>query len=297
MCFNHGLHRSSDAMTDTAAAGPPHAHVGCRCRSGAAAGFSRRGFMAALAGVGGAAALAGCGGGDGTGLGLSLVPEEQVQQMGLETWERIKAETRPSSNREYQETAERVASRILRAAGENPGAWEVRVFQGDEANAFALPGGKIGVYEGMFRVAENEDQLAAVIGHEIGHNQAAHAEERLNTEVATQTGLQLLSVALQAGNIGYANQIAAALGAGAQFGLILPYTRNQESEADRIGLMNMAQAGYDPRAAVELWRNMERSAGGASPPTFLSTHPAPGDRIRALEELMPEALEIYRQSN
>ncbi|HET6519618.1 MAG TPA: M48 family metallopeptidase [Geminicoccaceae bacterium] len=247
--------------------------------------------MVALAGTGGTL-LVGCA--DGTGLGLSLVSAEQVEELGLESWERIRAETPASNNRSYRQRAERISNRILGAAGENPNAWETVVFRGDEANAFALPGNKIGVYEGMFRFAQNDDQLAAVIGHEVGHNQAEHARERLSTAAATQAGLQLVSAALQVGNIGYANEIAGLLGAGAQYGVILPYGRNQELEADRIGLGNMAQAGYDPRAAIELWQNMRQAGGG--PPTFLSTHPAPDDRIAQLQELMPEALEIYQRS-
>jgi predicted Zn-dependent protease len=133
-----------------------------------------------------------------------------------------------------------------------------------------------------------------VIGHEIGHVQAEHSAERVNTEVTTQGALQLVSAALQVGDIGYANLIAGALGAGTQYGVLLPYSRNQELEADRIGLENMAKAGYDPQAAVELWQNMQ-SAGG-SPPAFLSTHPAPEQRIDELQELMPKALEVYRAS-
>lgn len=243
----------------------------------------------------GTVALTGCVG-EGTGLGLNVVSEEQVQQMGVESWQRIRSETEPSDNQSYQQTAERVADRLLSAAGANPDAWEVVVFEGDQANAFALPGKKIGVYEGMFQLAESEDQLAAVIGHEIGHVEAEHSAERVNTQVTTQGALQLVSAALQVGNIQYANMIAGALGAGAQYGVLLPYSRNQELEADRIGLENMAQAGYDPRASIELWQNMQ-STGGGAPPAFLSTHPAPEQRIEELQELMPEALEAYRASS
>lgn len=272
MCLAHGPHPSL----------PP-------APKAAGSALSRRRFMVALVGVSGTVLVAGC---DETGIGLNLVPEEQVRQLSLESWQRIKADTRRSDNARYQQIADRVAADILRAGGEDPGAWEVVVFEGEEANAFALPGGKIGVFEGMFRYAENEDQLAAVIGHEIGHNQAEHAHERLSTQAATDVGLQLISTALQLGNIGYANEIAALLGAGAQYGVILPYGRSQELEADKIGLRNMAQAGYDPRASIELWQNMKRA--GATPPGFLSTHPAPDARIEALRELMPQALEIYQ---
>jgi predicted Zn-dependent protease len=252
--------------------------------------LSRRGFVTALLAGASGAALSAC---DPAGVGNMFVSEDQVEEMGVETWDRLRAQLPASSNRAYQQTARRVADRILRAAGENPRDWEVRVFARNEANAFALPGNKIGVYEGMFRFARDEDQLAAVIGHEIGHDQAQHARERLAREVGTQAGLQLVSAALQVGNIGYADQIAGLLGAGAQFGIILPYTREQELEADRIGLANMARAGYDPRAAIQLWENMSRQPRS---PEFLSTHPAPESRIAALEEQLPKALATYRAS-
>jgi predicted Zn-dependent protease len=269
----------------------------CQCHdpsggseTGRTGNFSRRGFMVAV-GVSGAT-LVGCVGPGDTGLGLGLVSSEQAEQLGLQSWEQIRSQTPISQNATYQRALQQVSTNILSAVGENPAAWEAVVFQGDEANAFALPGNKIGVYEGMFAVAQNVDQLAAVVGHEIGHNQAEHARERLSSSAATEAGLQLLSVALQVGNIGYANEIAGLLGAGVQYGLILPYTRNQETEADSIGLLNMARAGYDPRAAIELWQNMR--AAGPQRSEFLSTHPAPDSRIAALEAQMPRALELYR---
>ena len=250
----------------------------------------RRGFAAlALSGL----LVTGCAGSDGTGLGIDLVSEEQVQEMGVESWQRIRSETPASDDQVAEETAKRAAGKLLQTAGADPDDWEVVVFEGDEANAFALPGGKIGIYEGMFQVAQNEAQLAAVIAHEIGHLQAEHPQERVNSEVATQGAVQLVSAALQVGNIGYANAIAAALGAGAQYGVLLPYSRNQELEADRIGLQLMAQAGYDPREALEFWRHMQQQGGG-EPPAFLSTHPGADDRIEQLEELMPAALETYQ---
>lgn len=227
-------------------------------------------------------------------VGQAFVTEDEVERMGLETWERIKADEERSGNRAHHRQARAIANRILEAIGEDPASWEVEVFKGDQANAFALPGKKIGIYDGMFDMAESEDQLAAVIGHEIGHVQAEHSQERVARQLGTQAGLQLVSAALQVGDIGYANQIAGLLGAGAQYGILLPYGREQELDADERGLLNMAHAGYDPRAAIELWQSMSRQP---SPPAFLSTHPSPAERIDDLQAMMPEALEIYRQNS
>jgi predicted Zn-dependent protease len=275
MCVCHGSGNHSDTETTKTRAGD----------------MSRRGFMVALVGFSGTALVA-CVGPGQTGLGLGLVSAKQVEQLGVQSWEQIRAEVPVSKNTTYQRALQQVSTNILAAIGENPANWEAVVFESPEANAFALPGNKIGVYEGMFAIATNVDELAAVVGHEIGHNQAEHARERLSSAAATQTGTQILSAVLQIGNIGYANEIAGLLGAGVEYGLILPYSRNQELEADSIGLINMAQAGYDPRAAIKLWQNMQ--AAGERAPEFLSTHPAPESRIAALEAKMPEALGYYR---
>ena len=252
----------------------------------------RRRLLAALLGAAGLM-LAGCVGEGDTGLGLNLVSPQQVRELGLESWQQLRRETPPSDNRTYQAALHKVGTRLLSAAGENPNAWEMVVFKGATANAFALPGNKIGVYEGLFRYAQDEAQLAAVVGHEIAHNQRNHAAERLNSTAATQLGAQMAGALLGAGGYGDPSLIAAVLGAGAQYGMILPYARNQELEADRLGLMLMARAGYDPRESITLWQNM--SASGSRTPEFLSTHPGPENRIAQLERYMPEALEIYRR--
>ena len=275
MCLCHGSGNHTDAETTQTRAGD----------------LSRRGFMVALAGFSGTA-LSACIGPGQTGFGSGLVSAEQVEQLGVQSWEQIRAEVPASRNTTYQRALQQVSTNILTAIGQNPANWETVVFASKEANAFALPGNKIGVYEGMFAVATNVDELAAVVGHEIGHNQAEHARERLGSAAVTQTTTQIIGAVLQIGNIGYANEIAGLLGAGVQYGLILPYSRNQELEADSIGLINMAQAGYDPRAAIKLWQNMQ--AAGERAPEFLSTHPAPESRIAALEAKMPEALRYYK---
>jgi len=236
--------------------------------------------------------VAGCAGG-GTGLGLQLVSPEQVAEAGEQSWQQIKSQQPASTNSAYRQRVNRVADRVLRGAGENPADWEVVVFQGAEANAFALPGNKIGVYEGMLEMAKTDDQLAAVIGHEIAHVERAHAVERVNSQAATQLGVQVVGGVLQSTGTG-GGALASVLGAGAQYGLLLPYARNQELEADRLGLITMARAGYNPRAAIELWQNMQ-AAGSGGQPEFLSTHPDPGNRIAQLERMMPEA-EAARRS-
>jgi len=250
--------------------------------------LGRRRFTTLLLGGTCSAALVAC---DPADVGQAFVSEAEVEQLGLETWQRIKEEEPLSADQAHQRQARRITTEILTAIGEDPSAWEVAVFAGDQANAFALPGKKIGLYEGMFDMAGSEAQLAAVIGHEIGHVQADHSEERVARQLGTQAGLRLVSTALQIGDIGYANQIAGLLGAGAQYGILLPYSREQELEADEIGLRYMARAGYDPAAAVALWQNMSHQP---SPPAFLSTHPAPRDRIEALQEMIPEVREQSR---
>lgn len=178
--------------------------------------------------------------------------------------------------------------------GEVTGQWEVKVFKSDQANAFALPGGKIGVYRGLLSVAENQDQLATVIGHEIAHVLADHSNERLSTTFATQAGLDLIQ-AISGAPSSTKEQIFGLLGLGAQYGIILPFNRTQESEADLIGLDLMAKAGFDPRAAIPFWKNMQEQGNG-SPPEFLSTHPSGPSRIQDLQARMPQAVELYQKA-
>jgi predicted Zn-dependent protease len=220
-------------------------------------------------------------------LPFNLVSDEQADAMGLQAWDEIVATTPPSGDRRLQAELDAVVSRLLATAGEDPEAWEAVVFARPEVNAFALPGNRIGVFEGMFGILENRDQLAAIVGHEIGHVAAEHSQERMSAEVVRNLGVRLIALLLRLGEVEYAENIAAALGVGAQYGLLLPYSRRHELEADRFGLELMAEAGYDPAAAVDLWRAME-AAEGSGLPGFLSTHPTPADRIEALEAMLPE---------
>lgn len=254
----------------------------------------RRGrHLAAAAAACLALGVAGCAA-DSTGLGLRLVPEEQVVAMGQQSWEQLRQQEPASKNAAYQRTAQQVAGRLLTASGRNPAEWEVVVFASQEVNAFALPNKKIGVYEGMMKLAAGEAELAAVMGHEIGHVDENHAAERVNSQATTELGIGLAGAALGATSGADPQAISALLGLGAQYGLLLPYSRNQELEADRLGLISMAKAGYDPRAAIKLWQKM--GAQGDRPPVFMSTHPGPDQRIQRFEQLMPEALRIYQRS-
>lgn len=213
-------------------------------------------------------------------------------EMGTQAFQEIKSKTPVDSTPATNTYVKCVANAITNEVDPNQ-KWEVVVFEDDSANAFALPGGKIGVHTGLLKVATAQEQLAAVLGHEVGHVIAQHGNERASEQLAVQGGLEIASTIFKnKQSQGY--QLAmGALGVGAQFGILLPHSRTQESEADAIGLDLMAKAGFDPNGAVALWKNME-SAGGGQPPEFMSTHPSHGTRIAGLEAKMPEAVSIFQ---
>lgn len=228
---------------------------------------------------------------------LLLYPESQMTQMGLTAYDQIKRETPVDGDAATNLYVNCVARALVKEAPRRPGtpsSWEVTVFESDAANAFALPGGKIGVYTGLLEVAENQDQLAAVIGHEIGHVQAQHANARASAAMATSIGLQAAQTAAGAYTPQY-SQLVGLLGVGAQYGILMPYNRGQESEADYLGLELMATAGFDPRESVQLWRNMAR-ANPRGPPEFLSTHPSSSARISQLEMDMANVMPLYENA-
>ena len=250
--------------------------------------LGRRGAIGAA--VTAAVVLAGCATAPVTGRDqFIVVSDQQANAMGASAYQQIRAEKRISSDRRLVQLVQQVGRRVA-AVADDPGyRWEFTVFEDPSPNAFALPGGKIGVNTGLFQVAQNEDQLAAVIAHEMAHVIARHPSERLSRQVAVQGGLALAGAAS-----GAVAQNANMLAQAATLGLILPFSRSQEAEADRIGLMYMARAGYDPRAAIEVWQNFQ-SHGGARQPEFLATHPSPGNRLANLQAWMPEAMQAYRR--
>lgn len=226
---------------------------------------------------------------------VQLYSEADMRRMGEAAFAEMRREL-PATRSEALQAYVLCVARPITAVSPSPQErWEIVVFDDEQVNAFALPGGKIGVYEGMLAVAENQHQLAAVIAHEVGHVIAGHANERLSASTLTDVGLQVASI-IAGGPSVQRDRAFAALGLGLQVGVLLPFSRTQEEEADLVGLDLMAEAGFDPRAAVALWQNMARRPDGRPPPEFLSTHPSSERRIEALRARMPQAIARYEQA-
>jgi metalloendopeptidase OMA1, mitochondrial len=255
----------------------------------------------------GLAGLSGCETNPYTGRSqLLMTSVDQEMQMGAQAYRQVKNDPKMHQSQDLREVepVRRVAARIIEAAKRSKYAevanqfqWEVTVIKDDKTmNAFALPGGKIAVYTGIFSVAKTEAGLAAVLGHEVTHALARHGAERMSQNQLTNATLQVLRTAAgRAGDNAMLGQAAmAALGAGAQVGVLLPFSRKHESEADYIGILLAADAGYDPRESIHLWERMEQMSGGKGPAEFLSTHPGHETRIEQLKKWMPEAMAIYQ---
>jgi len=223
-----------------------------------------------------------------------LVPHSQEVALGAEAYRELLAHAVLLNDPRLLTPVREVSDRVAHVADKPQYQWEVNIIDDDSMiNAFALPGGKIGVYTGLLPLAHDTGGLATVIGHEVAHALARHAGERMSQGLLLQVGAVGLSVALGAQSPATRDAIMQAFGLGAQLGVILPFSRSQEAEADRIGLIVMAEAGYDPRGALDLWKRFE-TAGDRVPPEFLSTHPSYGTRQRNLESWLPEALPHYR---
>ena len=229
---------------------------------------------------------------------IKFFPKDQLNAMGVQAFDQMKKEQKISTRRVDNQFVQCVARYITDQVPKTDfnGQWEVVVFDEPQVNAFALPGGKIGVYKGLLNVAENQHQLAAVIGHEVGHVIAEHGNQRMSSDALIGAGLQITSAILQTRQGANNQRLMSALGLGAQVGLQLPFGRAHESEADEIGLKLMAEAGFNPEESVLLWINMDKASGGAKQPEFLSTHPHPSTRIEQLQALMPGASATYRRS-
>src|SRR5437879_574502 len=223
-----------------------------------------------------------------------LLPEGAEVEMGLTAYREVLSKGKISGDSTLNAQVTRVGRRIAEATGKNY-QWEFRVLEDKQVNAFCLPGGKVAVYTGILPLARDDAGLAAVLGHEVAHAIARHGGERVSQGLLVQVPLAVAQVALAGNDPAMTRQVTALLGAGATVGILLPWSRTQESEADHLGLIYMAKAGYDPHAARDLWVRMaEASKGSARPPEFLSTHPAEATRIKQIEAWLPEALQYYQ---
>ncbi len=241
--------------------------------------------------------LSGCGNVPVTGRSqLQMVSEQQEIKMGLTSFKEILGKEKLDMDPVVNARVQHIGQRIAAATGRTDYQWEFKVIDNDKTlNAFCLPGGKVAVYTGLLPVVQDDAGLAAVIAHEVAHAIARHGGERLSQEMVV-AGLTVATV-VATNDSPQRDLYAGLLGAGAAVGILLPYSRLHESEADRMGLVYMAKAGYDPRAALGLWQRMAAvSKGKSKPPEWLSTHPADETRIKEIERWLPEALNHYRPS-
>lgn len=218
--------------------------------------------------------------------------DNRLDSMGLQAFEELKKEKAISQNVRDNEFVRCIATAITREVGGN---WEVVIFEDKSLNAFALPGSKIGVHTGLVDLVDNQHQLASVIGHEIGHVLARHSNERMSQKMGAQLGVSIIG-AVVAPQTGLGRSAVSLLGVGAQYGLIMPFSRLHESEADAIGVELMAKAGFNPAESITLWQKMAQASQGNQPAEFLSTHPSHDTRIDDLEKLLPKATLLMQKA-
>jgi predicted Zn-dependent protease len=228
-----------------------------------------------------------------------IITQSQENEMGLTAFKEILKNEEISTNQSYNNSVTRVGQRIATVSDTQNYKWDFKVIEDDEQiNAFALPGGKVAVYTGILPVAETDAGLATVMAHEIAHVAARHGGERVSTGILAQLGAVGVGAAMSGSDPFVYEAVMQAYGLGANVGVLLPFSRSQESEADRIGLVYMAKAGYDPREAVAFWQRMDEAVkGNPQPPEFLSTHPGYGTRIRNLQQWLPDAMVYYNSSS
>ena len=227
---------------------------------------------------------------------LIMINPAQELQLGYQSAQEILKKEKISTDPQKNAMVKRVGQRIASITGKSNYAWEFFVIDNnEEANAFCLPGGKVFVYTGLFKYVANDAELAAVMGHEIGHAIARHGAERMSSAELTQMGGQILASVMQGrGNPQNTAAVMQAFGIGTQLGIALPHSRTQEYEADHIGLVLMAKAGYNPQSALTFWEKFAKD--GQTPPEYISTHPAPAHRINQIKALIPKVMPIYNAS-
>jgi metalloendopeptidase OMA1, mitochondrial len=224
---------------------------------------------------------------------LIVVSESQESQLGADAYKSTLKKEQLSARADWQAQLRRVGERIAAAANKPEYKWEFNVIQGKEVNAFALPGGKVAFWEGIMPVAQDDTGIAVIMGHEVAHAIARHGAERMSQTIGAQAIGQLLSAGVGQVNPALQSDFLKLYGLGASVGVLMPWGRAQESEADRIGLTLMAKAGYDPSAALGFWERMSK-VSGTKPPEFLSTHPSDATRVAQIRAWLPEAMKYYR---
>lgn len=236
---------------------------------------------------------------------LNLIPADEILATSFQQYDQFLAENPRSDDAQDAALVKKVGNNIKGAVeryfqqeGESDRlagyAWEFNLVKSDEVNAWCMPGGKVVFYEGILPICQDEKGIAVVMGHEVAHAIAEHGNERMSQGLLTQMGGMALQAALASKPAETQQLFMTAFGVGAQVGVLLPFSRQQETEADRLGLIFMAMAGYDPNVAVGFWQRMAAQGGGA-PPEFLSTHPADDTRVRNLQGFMPEAMGYYKK--
>ena len=236
---------------------------------------------------------------------LNLVPDSMVNSLALQEYNSFLNENKVTANTVYIDQVKRVGYRLTEAVERYSRehnmmqtiagfAWEFNVIDSPEVNAWCMPGGKVVVYTGILPVTQDDEGLAVVLSHEIAHAVARHGSERMSQGLLYQMGGIALSEAVKSRPAATQELFMQSYGVGAQVGVLLPYSRLHEREADRLGLIFMAMAGYNPQAAVDFWGRMAAAKEGAAPPELLSTHPADATRISYIKEILPEAMQYYR---
>lgn len=233
---------------------------------------------------------------------VMLFSDSELDEMGAASFEEMKQQIAISTDKSTNDFVQCVASAITQNVSKSvhAGSWEVVVFDSAQVNAFALPGGKIGVYTGILNVTENQDQLGAIIGHEVGHVIEHHSNERLSASKLKNMGMAVATVAVGFTDVENKDMWMAGLGVGLQYGAIMPYGRSHESEADIVGQDLMARSGFDPKASIKLWQNMaalSEQSGQSAPAEFMSTHPSNQTRIKQLEDHLVTSMQYYKKAS
>ena len=256
----------------------------------------RLGAALPLLAIPGISFLAGCAHAPYTGRSqLMLISSSQEMALGQKAAQEVLEKEKQSANPKYVKPLSIVGERIAKAT-ESGYEWEFHVVDNDETvNAFALPGGKVFVYTGLYKPASTDAELAAVVAHEAGHIIARHGAERMSMTLLAQVGQSAARLAIGSASPAAMEAFSTAFGMGVNYGVILPFSREQEYEADRIGLILMAKAGYNPEAALKFWEKMAADNDKPNPPEYLSTHPSDAHRIAAIKSLLPEAMQYYKK--